>query len=257
MLIERRVSRATTFDASPCFGSTLDDLALPLFLNDYRVQAVAAEVIRENERGVHQQLASLRFFDLDRRTPTNAGILLFGLDVRRWLPGAYVQFLRIAGETLAEPVVNDRELSGDLLTLLRELDAQIDAQLTQFPVFATGLREHTSASYPRIAVRELVLNAVMHRDYAATAPIRITWFDRHLEIQSPGGLYGEVNSTNFTKNTSYRNPVIAEALKTLGYVNRYGRGVIRAQRALVDNGSPEAEFAFDSGYVLVTIRRRD
>jgi ATP-dependent DNA helicase RecG len=256
ILIERRVSHAKTFDALPCLDARLDDLALPLFLIDYRAQAVAAETIAENRRSVEHQLASLRFFDLGHNCPTHAGILLFGLDVRRWLPGAYIQFLRVAGDSLAAPIANDRELSGDLLTVLRELDALIDAQLAKFPVDESTLRERTVETYPRVAVRELVLNAVMHRDYASTAPLRITWFDDRVEVQSPGGLYGEASRENFPRQTSYRDPVVAEALKTLDYVNRYGRGVIRAQDALRKNGSPPAEFDFDSGYVLAVVRRR-
>jgi ATP-dependent DNA helicase RecG len=255
-LIERRVSHARTFDAQPALGSTLGDLALPLFLIEYRGQAIAPEVIEENNRPVEQQLASLRFFDLGLQCPTNAGILLFGLDVRNWLSGAYVQFLRVDGDSLAAPILNDREVYGDLLTVLRDLDALVDAQLSQVPVAMTTLREQTVEAYPRIAVRELLMNAVMHRDYASTAPLRITWLSDRVEIQSPGSLYGEASPSNFPQQTSYRNPVIAEAMKALGYVNRYGRGVIRAQKALQDNGSPPAEFQFDAGYVLATIRRR-
>jgi ATP-dependent DNA helicase RecG len=255
-LTERRVSHARTFDARPALGSTLEDLALPLFLIDYRPQAVAAEVIEENNRPHQQQLASLRFFDLSQGCPTNAGILLFGLDVRNWLPGAYIQFLRVDGDSLAADIVNDRELSGDLLTVLRELDALVDAQLEQFPVATSTLQEKSVESYPRVAVRELLMNAVMHRDYASTAPLRVTWLSDRVEIQSPGGLFGEASPENFPEQTSYRNPVVAEALKALGYVNRYGRGVIRARAALAANGSPPAEFRFENGYVLATIRRR-
>lgn len=255
-LIERRVSRARTFDARPCLGSSQDDLSLPLFLIDYRQQVIAPEVIAENHRPVNQQLASLRFFDLGTNCPTNAGILLFGLDIRRWLPGAYVQFLRVQGTDLAAPVLNDREVYGDLLTALRELDALVDAQLTQAPAPETTLREHAVEAFPRVAVRELLMNAVMHRDYSSTAPLRLTWLEDRLEIQSPGGLYGEASPENFPRQTSYRNPVVAEAMKALGYVNRYGRGVLRAQEALKRNGSPPAEFLFDAGFVLAIIRRR-
>lgn len=256
ILIDRRVSYAKTFDAEPCLGSALTDLAEPLFLLDYRRHAIAPEVIQENNRSIEQQLASLRFFDQKSDCPTNAGILLFGLDARRWLPGAYIQFLRIDGDSLAAPVVNDRELFGDLLTVLRDLDALVDAQLTQFPVTESILRERTIEAYPRVAVRELLMNAVMHRDYRATGPLRITWLADRLEIQSPGGLYGEASPENFPQQTSYRNPVVAEAMKALGYVNRYGRGVLRAQNALTKNGSPPAEFQFDNGFVLATIKRR-
>jgi ATP-dependent DNA helicase RecG len=223
---------------------------------DYRQQAIAPEVIKENHRTVEEQLASLRFYDLKNACPTNAGLLLFGLDVRKWLPGAFIQFLRVAGDSLAAPVIDERELYGDLLTVLRELDALVDAQLAQFPVEDSVLRERTVETYPRIAVRELVMNALMHRDYSSTAPLRITWLDDRLEIQSPGGLYGEASPQNFPRQTSYRNPVVAEAMKALGYVNRYGRGVIRAQDALAKNGSPPAEFIFEAGFVLATIRKR-
>lgn len=256
LLIERRISHAKTFDAQPALGSAISDLALSLFLIEYRGQAIDPEIIKENHRTETEQLASLRFFDLRHNCPTNAGVLLFGLDVRNWLPGAYIQFLRVDGDSLAAEVLNERELFGDLLTVLRELDALVDAQLEQYPVATSTLRERTVESYPRVAVRELLLNAVMHRDYESTAPIRISWLSDRVEIQSPGGLYGEASPQNFPRQTSYRNPVVAEALKALGYVNRYGRGVLRAQQALAANDSAPPEFQFDAGYVLATIRRR-
>jgi ATP-dependent DNA helicase RecG len=146
--------------------------------------------------------------------------------------------------------------SGNLLTLLRELDAQIDAQLIRYSVAESLLREKTVEAFPRVAVRELIMNAVLHRDYASTAPIRIAFFDDRVEIQSPGKLYDGASPENFPNQTSYRNPVLAEALKVLGYVNRYGRGVIRAQETLQRNGSPPAEFRFDAGFVLAVVRKR-
>lgn len=255
-LVEKRVAHARTFDAEPALGSTVGDLSTSLFLNEYRQRAIAPDIIAENDRSVEHQLASLRFFDVQAACPTNAGILLFGVDVERWLPGGYVQFLRIDGPTLDAPVLNERELRGDLFTILRELDALVDAQLSQFPVSDSVLREGTVEAYPRVAVRELLMNAVMHRDYASTSPLRVNWLADRLEIQSPGGLYGEAAPENFPQQTSYRSPVVAEAMKALGYVNRYGRGVVRAQAALVSNGSRPAEFSFDAGFVLATIHSR-
>lgn len=254
-LTEKRVSSARTFDLQPCLGSTLEDLVQRIFTIDYLPRVVSPEVIEENGRTVKEQLASLRFYDLGRDCPTHAGILLFGFDVQRWLPGAYVQLLRAAGTSLTDPIVNEREIGGDLLSLLSRLDAHVDANTQQAPAGRSTLREDTLEDYPQIAIRELLMNAVMHRDYASTAPIRVSWFDDRIEIQSPGGLYGEASRENFPRQPSYRNPVIAEAMKALGYVNRFGRGVLRAQEALLRNGNPEAIFEFDSGYVLATIRR--
>ncbi|MBM3735784.1 MAG: hypothetical protein FJW39_08365 [Acidobacteria bacterium] len=75
-----------------------------------------------------------------------------------------------------------------------------------------------------------------------------------IEISSPGPLYGAVTPGNFPAQTSYRNPVLAEAMKTLGAVNRFGRGVERARAAMARNGNPPPEFEFGDTYLKVTMR---
>ena len=256
-LTERRVSSARSFDARPCRTSTVADLATDLFLNTYRAQALSPEIVEQNKRDLRQQLAALRFYDLSQECPTNAGILLFGKDPRYWLPGAYVQFLRLSGTRLeSAEVIIEKEIDGDLLTVLRELDLLLDSQLAARPTAVSTLREQTNFDYPGLAVRELLMNAVMHRDYESTAPVRFYWFADRIEIQNPGALYGEATPENFPRQNAYRNPVIAESMKNLGYVNRYGLGIERAQAALADSGNPLAEFNFESTYFLGTLRRR-
>ena len=123
------------------------------------------------------------------------------------------------------------------------------------PVAESAFRERAETDYPSAAVRELLLNAIMHRSYESNAPVRFYWYDDRIEIQNPGGLYGMASPENFPRQTDYRNPVLSEALATLGYVNTFGRGVIRAQEAMRNNGNPEAEFTFEPSHVLATIRR--
>lgn len=85
---------------------------------------------------------------------------------------------------------------------------------------------------------------------------RFYWFYDRIEVQNPGSLYGEASRENFPRQNAYRNPVIAEAMKTLGYVNRYGSGVERAQEALKTNSNPPAAFSFEDTYFLVTAKTR-
>lgn len=219
---------------------------------NYRHRALAAEVIAENERSIEHQLASLRFFDLRRGEPTNAAIILFGKNPTYFLPGAYVQFLRIRGNDVAE----EKSLSGDLLGVLHAIDALIDTHIQERPEFVSTLREKTVGDYPRLAIRELAINAVLHRNYEANAPVRFYWYDDRVEIGNPDGLYGQAAQGRFPERTDYRNPTLAEALKNLGYVNRFGRGVIRAQEALAANGNPPAEFETDHAHFKVTLRAR-
>jgi len=100
-------------------------------------------------------------------------------------------------------------------------------------------------NYPYWALRELAMNAVMHRDYQSNTPIRLYQFDDRIEIMNAGNLYGNARPENFPNVNDYRNPIIAEAMKVLGYVNRFSRGVNRVNQELVANGNPEAYFKFN------------
>lgn len=254
ILVERRISSSRTFDLRPCRGTSLSDLAMDLFLQ-YRSQAVAPDVIEENHRALEFQMASLSLYDGGAQVPTNAGMLLLGKEVRRWLPGAYVQFVRFDGGSLADEPREEKVIDGDLLTVLRELDSLVKLRTTGRPTPVSALREKILWDYPPAALRELLMNAVMHRDYESTAPVRFYWFDDHIEVQNPGGLYGAATRENFPRQNAYRNPVVAAAMKSLGYVNTYGHGVLRAQRILSDNGSLPIEFEFEDTFVLAKLWR--
>ncbi len=258
ILIERRTAQARTFDAQPCPEATLDDLNEERFLLGYRKRAIAEDVIATNGRSLPQQLAGLRFFDLRRNCPTHAGILMFGQRPIHFLPGAYVQFLRLDGSVSTSEVIDEKQIAGDLITVLQTLDLLIDVNIRQRPVYVSGLREESISDYPKVAVRELLLNAVMHRNYQSNTPVRFYWFADHIEISNPGGLYGEAATGVFPERNDYRNPVIAEAMRALGYVNRYGQGVLRAQKALRDNGNLPADIRPEADWFSVRIpARRD
>jgi ATP-dependent DNA helicase RecG len=255
VLTERRVALARSFDARPCPESTLDDLALGQF-HAYRREIVDPETILANHRPVERQLASFRLYDPERKCPSHAGILLFGKNPRFFLPGAYVQYLKLPGTTLTDVPDDQAEISGDLHSVLRELEGRIKLSIQTAMRKIGALEEKLMPDYPEWVLRELLMNAVMHRNYDSNTPIRFYVFNDHIEIQSPGGLYGEATPQNFPTRNSYRNPVIAEVMKSLGFVNRFGYGVQRAQSLLTQNGNPPAEFEFDEHSVLVKIYRR-
>src|SRR5262249_10640382 len=154
--------------------------------------------------------ATLRFFDLGKNCPTHAGILLFGKNPLFFEQHAYLQYVRYNGTGQGADIASQRQFSGDLLTVLRELDAFLRSLPTTRPIEESSLREKLVYDYPPPALRELLLNAVMHRAYDQPSFIRVLHFDDRVEISSPGPLYGLANASNFPRQTSYRNPVIAE-----------------------------------------------
>ncbi len=255
ILTERRTHRARTFDVRPCRDCGSEDLVLDLFQLTYLKAAVAPELVEENNRDMLQQMASLGFWYPDERCATNAGAILFAQDPLRWFPGAAIQYVRYECDALDSDVMDERRFEGDLITVLRELDSFLKTLFPSRPESVSPLKEDVRTPYPMLAIRELLMNAVMHRDYESNAAVRFYWFSDRIEIQNPGGLYGAATPETFPDQNDYRNPKIAEAMKTLGYVNTFGRGIARTQRFLSHNGNPPADFHIDEpAFFLATIR---
>jgi ATP-dependent DNA helicase RecG len=214
VLRERRQAADLPFDQQPVPGSSMAELDLELFASTYLPAAVSPEVIRENQRTVEDQLASLRLLTPDASDPTVLGHLLIGLDPTAWIPGAYMQFVRYEGVEVDSAVQDHEELRGNLIGTLDALNRLLPANIRTAITDAGDLRQRDAPDYPLPALRELVLNALMHRCYDVTnAPTRINWFADRVEITSPGGPFGSVTAQNFDRRNDYRNPALAAALK--------------------------------------------
>jgi ATP-dependent DNA helicase RecG len=253
-LVERRRAGDRPFDMRPAADATLDDLDLDYAREQFVPRAVARDVLEQNRRPLDQQLRSLRLI-VDAR-PTWGALLGIGRDPQAWLPGSYVQFLRIDGIEITDPIRDQKQLTGRLEDVLRRLDELIELSVSVRTQVAGSPQEIREPDYPVAALRQLARNAIMHRTYEGTnAPVRVHWYRDRVEIANPGGLYGKMNPENFGRGeTDYRNPVVAEIMHHLGFAQRFGLGIPLARKALEENGNPEPEFDFQPTQVAVTVR---
>lgn len=243
ILSEKRSSFAISYDTLPCYGSTLEDINLEIFKLSYLPTAIDEETLALNGREITEQLASLKFYDLKANCPTNASILLFGKNPGFFIPGAAVQYVRFTGNDGASDFEYEHRFEGDLTTQMRVIEDFIKSQLVKKVLHNIG-EEHQYV-YPLSALKELVYNAIIHRDYQSNAAIKFYEFNDRIEISNAGGLYGKARPENFPKENDYRNPTIAEAAYNLGYVNRFNLGIERATAALLKNGNPEPVFDYN------------
>ncbi|CAC5343917.1 MULTISPECIES: ATP-binding protein [Planktothrix] len=259
-LSEKRRFRDLPFDIQPLSSASLDDFNLNLFQQEYLPASLPPDILEQNQRTTEQKLASVRFIHrLDPPIqPTNLGILVIGKEPRDFIPGAYIQFRRIEGTELTDPTKDQKELTGSISQILRQLDETLQINISVASDFITQPLEIKQPDYPLVALQQLTRNAVLHRTYESTnAPVRITWFSDRIEIQNPGGPFGQVTRQNFGQPgiTDYRNPNLAEVLKNLGYVQRFGAGISIAQKELQKNGNPPPEFTVEESCILAVIRR--
>jgi ATP-dependent DNA helicase RecG len=258
ILNEKRRHRDRPFDIQPVPSSALADLDRRRFEDEYLPAAFAPDILAANERSYEQRLAATKMvITADDPRPTVLGALVLSPRTRDFLPGAYVQFLRIAGLELADPIVDEQLIDGPVAEVLRRTEEKLSSHNRTRVDFTSESRERRVSLYPMPALQQIVRNAIMHRSYEATnAPVRVTWYDDRIEITSPGGPYGAVTMENFGRPgvSDYRNPSLAEALRVLGFVQRFGAGIATAQRELQLNGNPPLVFTVNASYVGVTLR---
>lgn len=248
ILMEKRRVNVSSFDASPCLNATIEDLDLQKFKHYYLPKAMTDDEIDEDRREgrtIKDQMSSFGFFDTKYDCPTNAGMLFFAKNLRRFIPGAYIQYVRFAGKDRAGEIMTEHEFKSNLCTTLQELDTFVETTIAnRRPIPVSSTREDPFVDYPYWATRELLMNAICHRDYTSNGPIQFYQYDDRIEIMNHGGLYGRANEQNFPKVNDYRNIVVAEAMKVLGFVNRHSRGVLRVQKDLKANENGEAVYDF-------------
>ena len=187
ILTEKRRHRDLPFDVHPLPSATPKDLRRALFEEVYLPAAFAPDVLEANDRTYEQRLAATKMvFALDDPTPTVLGALVIGKRTRDLVPGAYIQFLRIAGTDLADPIVDELAIDGVVSEALRRLDDKLLAHNRTSVDITNGPVESRKQVYPVAALQQLARNAVMHRAYEATnAPVRVYWYDNRIEITNP------------------------------------------------------------------------
>lgn len=186
-------------------------------------------------------------------TPTLTCILLFSLYPQIFYPQYTINAMLIPGNERGDALTDgtrflaNRRIEGTIPEMLQEtmvfLEKHMDIRTVIRP--ETGERADQT-EYPVTALREAVLNALIHRDYSChteSMPIEILMFYNRIEIRSPGGLYGRVRLEQLGRmQPDTRNPVLARAMETLGYTeNRYS-GIPTIRRVLKEAGMPEPVF---------------
>ena len=259
ILNEKRRSRDLPFDLQPISNATINDLSKLIFENEYLPSAFAKEILDANNRNYAERLSSCKMIvSPEDATPTILGLLTLGKSPQDSIPGAYVQFLRINGMELYDPVTDEEEIKGSLPDIIRRAEGKLKAHNHTAVDISLG-PQTTTVDYPHIAFQQLLYNALMHRTYEGTnSPVRIYWFNDRVEIVSPGGPFGTVTIENFGSPgiTDYRNPNIADMFKTLGFVQRYGIGIQTAQNAMERNGNPPIDFKINESAVICILRTR-
>ena len=240
LLIERG---EINFETEPLSAASLDDL------DWVRVRAYVGRLSGMGSTEPRQVLLKRGCLAHHQGTlhPTPAGILLFGKDPQQFLRGTEITAARFAGQEMGDRFTRE-DITGTLPDQINRAETFLRDNMRKDVALGQSMARSEQPEYPLEAARELVVNAVAHRDYSIQGDgIRLFLFSDRMDVTSPGRLPGPVTVANIKDERFSRNPAIVQVLADMGFIERLGYGVDRVIELTRQLRLREPEFSETDG----------
>ncbi len=215
-----RQKQGISFDSLPVHLKSVDELDISLFANQFK------EITGEKLTKTILNKLNLMILDQKKNFPTNALILLSNDEIRnKFFPYAKIECARFKGKVPGN-FIDQKTIDEPLSFQAEEAYKFVLRHISQGSVYE-GVYRKDRWEYPIIAIRELIRNAVIHRDYSLIGKdIKIAIFDDKIEITSPGKLMPTIDFNDMESGQSdIRNKVLASVFKKLGIIEQWGNGL--------------------------------
>ena len=225
---ERQEIKAREYDSQFVDGAIVTDLDLRL------LQGIADQYIKGLSIERYLQQIGLAEYAQNGLRLKKAALLLFATDIDRWHPRSQVRILKIKGNKLEAGekynVISDDIVKGNIFELILKSWEHLRSYLAYKTEFGTNSKFEQKYIFPEDAVREVILNAIAHRDYSIANAIEIYIFNDRMEIKSPGALLSTLTIKNLYElegSHESRNPLIASVLRENKLMREIGEGMKR------------------------------
>lgn len=241
-----------SYETEFAHNSTLDD-----------IDWTQAETYTQQLTGVSQYSAKEILYQRgcltkfqDELVPTNAGILLFGKFPQQFIRSSEITAVRFAGDQMGD-TFNRQDITGTLPQQIRRTETFLADNLRKSVKLKDTMQREEHYEYPMEAVRELIVNAVAHRDYSIQGDnIRLHMYSQHLEVHSPGSLPGPMTLENLKEERFSRNPIIVQILSDMGFIERLGYGVDRVMELMATTSFHTPKFVNNANGFKVRLSRQ-
>jgi predicted HTH transcriptional regulator len=244
------------FDEQICPGANLDDVDGESVRRFVRAARHYRQFQLTEDTPPRDVLTHLNLLSGD--IPKRAAILLFGRDPQQFMASAEIRSMHFHGPVVQRPAPSYRIFKGPLLS---QVDEAVDYVLSKLDLSVGTRGESTQAptryELPPEVVREAVVNAVAHRDYASLGAVQVSVFSDRVEVWNPGELLAPLTFEKLREphRSVTRNARVCEALYLAGYIEKYGTGTLMMIRESVEHALPEPEFNHQPGEFGATLWR--
>jgi len=244
------------FDGQPLTDAKIndvDDEKLKQFVKKAREERKLDVDEKEPTRNILKKLKLLKGDSL-----TNAAILLFGRTPEKFFNQIGIKCVKFKGIDVTGEMLDFKEIENDLFTEVQEVEKFIFSNISLKAWIEEGkIKRQERWEYPPKAIREALVNAIVHRDYRSPSKIQIRIFDDRIEFWNPGKLpEGWTVETLKEEHTSEPfNPLIARMFFWVGYIEEVGTGTNKMIKWCKEWGLPEPDFQTKSGNIVVIFRK--
>ena len=244
------------FEDTPVPDATMDDIDLDFvksYISKIGYKKSPLEYLKENKEFVSEKNG--------KEEISAAAMLLFGKNTKHFFPRARIRFVRYEGTEAKVGakmnVIKDVIFDGRILQVAEKALDFVRGQIKERTYLGAEAKFVTEAEYPEFAWKELIINAIAHRDYSIKGTdIQVKMFDDRLVVESPGTLPGIVRLNNMRHVHFSRNPKIAQFLHEYEYVQEFGEGVDRLYEVMDAAGLPQPEYRVEAFMLYATIRNK-
>jgi ATP-dependent DNA helicase RecG len=226
----------------------IDEEAVKFFIKKaLKVRRIAPDAAEEDTKTL---LSNLHLIN-DSGNLKNAALVLFGKDPKKYVTSAYFKIGRF-GESDADLKFQD-VVEGNLIEMADKVMEILKSKYLVFPIHYEGMQRVEELEYPEPALREAILNAIVHKDYKGST-IQLSVYDDRLSLWNPGTLPDELNIEMLKgKHPSHpRNKNMAEVFFKAGYIEAWGRGISMMMDACRKAGLPEPAIEEVAGGMQIT-----
>lgn len=245
------------YETTPINGTRLTDLNWQR-LNEYFLDLHPAHVDlkAEDETTRRRMLQNLDILSPADESVTVVGMLIFGLTPERYLPQSEVLFAHFKGNEIGDELLDRKSLTGPLPQMIEEAQRALNLNLPSASTIA-GMKRVEQIIFPDKVLRELIINALLHRRWGLMGNVRIFLFEDRLQISSPGRLPNGVTVEKMIESTHVpRNPLLMKFLQDYHYVEKLGRGIPMVVREMKKLGGREPDFRESGEEFIVTLYRK-
>ncbi|MGH3926214.1 MAG: ATP-binding protein, partial [Pseudonocardiaceae bacterium] len=236
-----------------------DEQPLPrLYLTDLDLDAVTQYLDDTGQPDLDDDLVRLlrawRMYDGSH--PTVGGLVLFGRCPQAELESSRVVVGALAGDDIGDDFVDRKDLSGPLFSVIAQIETFLQLHLRTAHQIV-GFEKERHEEIPMAALREAVVNALVHRDYTIAGPTRVFVLSDRVEVRSPGCPPNSVDTEAMRAGVHVtRNPHIYSRVATTGLATRAGTGIRRIARLLKEAGGTSLGISISEAEVALTLPRR-